>query len=206
MKYFSLIQGGEIQKATDAKVIPQAEFSELLSAAEIVEKAKEDAALHAEQTAKECEELRAKAKEEGFQEGLETFNKHIVHMEEQMKQLRVELQGMVLPLVLKAAKKVVGETLKIDPQAIVDIVSQTLHQVTQNTQIRIYVNKEDKEIVEKERDKLKSIFERLESFNIEERADVEKGGCVIETETGIINASLENQWRALEAAFEAFMK
>ena len=32
------------------------------------------------------------------------------------------------------------------------------------------------------------------------------GVCIIETEAGIINASLENQWRALESAFEAFMK
>ena len=35
---------------------------------------------------------------------------------------------------------------------------------------------------------------------------IEPGGCIIETEAGIINAQLENQWRSLENAFESFMK
>ena len=33
---------------------------------------------------------------------------------------------------------------------------------------------------------------------------MEPGGCLIETEAGIINAQLENQWRSLEAAFKAY--
>ena len=64
----------------------------------------------------------------------------------------------------------------------------------------------DLEPLEKERSKIKKIFEHLDSFSLQERADIEPGGCIIETEAGIINAQLENQWRALESAFESFMK
>ncbi|MBI3211529.1 MAG: HrpE/YscL family type III secretion apparatus protein, partial [Simkania negevensis] len=42
-------------------------------------------------------------------------------------------------------------------------------------------------------------------FSLEDREDIAPGGCIIETEAGIINASLANQWQALEAAFAAFM-
>ena len=54
--------------------------------------------------------------------------------------------------------------------------------------------------------KIRKTLEQVKTFSIEEREDVAPGGCIIETEAGIINASLENQWRALESAFEAFMK
>ena len=70
----------------------------------------------------------------------------------------------------------------------------------------IYVNKEDLEILEKSKEKIRKIFEHLDSLSMQERGDIEPGGCMIETEAGIINAQLENQWRALEAAFESFMK
>ena len=46
----------------------------------------------------------------------------------------------------------------------------------------------------------------LESFVIRERAGIQPGGCVIETEGGIINARLENQWRTLEKAFDTLSK
>jgi type III secretion protein L len=61
-------------------------------------------------------------------------------------------------------------------------------------------------MIENSKSKIKKIFEHLESLSIQERSDIEPGGCMIETEAGIINAQLENQWRALEAAFESFMK
>lgn len=49
-------------------------------------------------------------------------------------------------------------------------------------------------------------MDQVESFTILDRADITPGGCIIETESGIINASFENQWRALEMAFERYMK
>ncbi|NGX36596.1 MAG: hypothetical protein K1000chlam1_01445, partial [Candidatus Anoxychlamydiales bacterium] len=50
----------------------------------------------------------------------------------------------------------------------------------------------------------KEILELTQIFSLEERNDIEPGGCIIETEKGIINAQLDNQFRAIEAAFKAF--
>ena len=117
-----------------------------------------------------------------------------------------ELQKTILPLALKAAKKIVGRELELKPETIVDIVRQTLKPVTQHHNIKIFVAKQDKEALEKEKKELRNILEHVQTFIIEEREDITPGGCIIETEAGIINASLENQWRALESAFETFMK
>lgn len=120
--------------------------------------------------------------------------------------MRKEVHKNILPLALKAAKKIVGEELKLHPDRIVDIVLNSLKPVTQHKKIIIYVNKVDLAMLEENREKLKQAFERLESLSVQERSDIEPGGCMIETEAGIINAQLENQWRALENAFESFHK
>jgi len=205
-KYFSLIYSGEITQGSDDKVIPSDEFSELLKATDVLNKAKADVKTYLENNKEECQKLLAKAEEAGFNKGLSEFNKQILHYQERVKQLEHELQKTILPLALKAAKKIVGRELELKPETIVDIVRQTLKPVTQNHQIKIFVAKQDKEALEKEKKELRNILEHVQTFIIEEREDITPGGCIIETEAGIINASLENQWRALESAFEAFMK
>lgn len=116
----------------------------------------------------------------------------------------MDLQKQILPLALKAAKKIVGEQLNLHPETIVEIVIQTLAPVLQNHRITIYVNKVDKEILETQKPKIKSILEHVQVLTIQERNDISQGGCIIETESGIINASIENQWRALESAFDKY--
>lgn len=78
--------------------------------------------------------------------------------------------------------------------------------VAQHKKVTIYVNKADLENMEAHRNQIKELFENLESLSIRPRDDVTTGGCVIETEAGIINAQLENQWVVLERAFTSLMK
>jgi type III secretion protein L len=206
MKFFSLIYQGDIHAATDEKIIPAEDYSILVEASQILEKALEDAVSYKKKTEEECEKLREIAKQEGFDEGLKQFNEHLITFEIALKQLRHELNKLVLPLALKAAKKIVGRELELHPEAIVDIVLQAIAPATQNRYITIYVNKADKEILEAHKPRIKEILEQVSSLSIKERHDVSPGGCIIETETGIINAGIENQWRALEAAFDRYMK
>jgi type III secretion protein L len=206
MKFFSLIYQGEIHPDKEEKVIPAEDFSTLMEASEILSRAKEDVEHYKKKVEEECQELRAKAREEGYDEGLKQFNEHLIHFDKQIRLMRMDLQKQILPLALKAAKKIVGEQLDLNPETIVEIVIQTLAPVTQNHRINIYVNKVDKEILETQKPKIKSILEQVQVLTIQERNDVSPGGCIIETESGIINASIENQWRALESAFEKYMK
>jgi type III secretion protein L len=206
MKFFSLIYQGEIHPDKEEKVIPAEDFSTLLEASEVLAHANEDAERYKKQIEEECEQLKEKTKEEGFQEGLEKFNEHLIHFDKQLRLLRMELQKQILPLALKAAKKIVGEQLNLNPETIVEIVIQTLAPVTQNHRFNICVNKVDKEILEAQKPKIKSMLDQVQVLSIQERNDIAPGGCIIETESGIINATIENQWRALESAFDKYMK
>ncbi|MES2272919.1 MAG: HrpE/YscL family type III secretion apparatus protein [Chlamydiota bacterium] len=206
MKFFSLISGKEVRLAPGKKTIPAKEFSTLLSAAEVLERVDKEADAFRRATLSEAEKIKEQAFKEGFQEGLISLNKHLLSLDQELKFLREEIQKKILPLSLKAARKIIGEELRLHPDRIVDIVLNSLKPVTQHRKITIYVNKADLQTLEDNKNKIRKIFEHLESLSIQERADIEPGGCMIETEAGIINAQLENQWRALESAFESFMK
>ncbi len=205
MKFFSLISNAEVRIAPGKKTIPASEFSSLCDANEILETVKMEGAQYRRETALEAEKIKEQAFKEGFHEGLVALNKHLIALDHELAQIRGEVQKKILPLALKAARKIIGEELKIHPDRIVDIVLTSLKPVTQHRKIIIYVNKADLDMIEANRSKIKKIFEHLESLSILERGDIEPGGCIIETEAGIINAQLENQWRALESAFESFM-
>ncbi len=202
-KYFSLIYGDVIKQATNKKVIPQEDVSKLLTGEEVLKAIGDEAEKYRKQVISECEAIKEQAYVEGFQKGYQEWTEQLRKMEEEIGRVQGEMQKLVMPISLKAAKKIVSSELALQPAAILDIVSNALRSVSQHKRIVIYVNKNDLELLEHSKSKLKDIFENLESLSIRERDDVEQGGCIIETEGGIINARLKDRWRNLEAAFEA---
>lgn len=206
MKLFSLIYQGDVHPATDQKRVSASEYSTLASAMEIVEKAREDVAQLLENTKKECETLKQNAEEEGMEKGLEKFNEHIFFFDNELKALRHSLQQMVLPIALKAAKRIVAKELETSPETIVDIVIQAISPISESRKVTIYVNREDKDFLDAQKSRLKEILQQAEILTIQEKPDVERGGCIIQTEGGMINATIENQWRALERAFEKYQQ
>ena len=128
---------------------------------------------------------------------------YIQKLEEEIDKVREELQKLIIPIALKVAKKIVSTELSINPENIVDIVTNTLKAVAQHKKIVLYLNKQDLETIDTNKNKIRAIFESLESLSLRERDDIEPGGCIVETEGGIINARIEDRWRSIESAMEA---
>lgn len=200
---FTLFYGDKIQIAPQMKIIPAENFSQTLSAEEMVEHVKAEAKKYRMEIIAACEQLKEQAQKEGFEEGYKEWASQLASLEAEILKVRKELSHILAPVALKAAKKIVGRELKLSEETIVDIVSNVLKSVAQHKKISIYANPKDLIILDSHRSRLKEIFESLESLSLRPREDIEPGGCVIETEGGIIDAKLENQWKVLEKAFEA---
>lgn len=205
MKFFTLFSNQDVRIAPGKKVIPSEDFSTLASAGEILDQAEAEAENFKKEVAAEAELIKEKAFHEGFSQGLISLNHHLAALDKELKEIRNEIQKKILPLSLKAVRKIVGEELKLHPDRIVDIILTALKPVTQHRRVIIYVNRADLDLIEQNRSKIKKLFEHLENLSIQERGDIEPGGCIIETEAGIINAQLETQLNALESAFASFM-
>ncbi len=205
-RLFTLIESGKVHPASSKKVIKSEDFSTLLSASDLLEKARSDIDNAREKAESEARDLKKKGYDDGYQEGLTQLNEQILGLENEKKRLRHEMNQLILPLALKAAKKLVAGELKTHPETIVNIVLQAIAPVMQNHRITIYVNKADKEILEAEKPQLKENLDQIESLVIRDRDDISPGGCMIETESGIIYATIENQWRGIESAFDRYLK
>src|SRR5689334_4460929 len=121
MRFFSLIYQGDVHLSDDQKIVPSEDFSLLLQALDILEKAKEDAITFKKEQEEKIAVLKETAIQEGKQSGLEQFNEKLAWFDRELKALRIELQGQVLPIALKAARKIVATELKTHPEVIVDI-------------------------------------------------------------------------------------
>ncbi len=206
MKFFQLIDDQTVRIAPDNKVIPSKDFALLTEAKELLDRVKDQAVSYREEVAKECEVLKERAELAGFEAGLEKWNEHLKQLELEIQNVRQEMEQAIVPLALTAVKKIIGRELEEKPETIIDIISTALKAVSQHRKISIYVTPNDLELVENNRPTIKALFEHLESLSIAARPEIEPGGCIIETEAGIINAQLENQLNALETAFQGFFK
>jgi type III secretion protein L len=205
-KFFTLIHGDRIHVAPKTKIVPANELATLQDASEVLVHIQEDAERYRLQVVKEGEELKENAFKEGYEDGFKQWAENLVTFEKQLEALNKEMQKAIIPIALKAAKKIVGREIELSEDAIVDIVASNLKAVAQHKKIIIYVNKQDLDVLEKNKPRLRELFESLESLSVRPRDDIAPGGCVIETEIGIINAQMEHRWRVLEKAFETLMK
>lgn len=205
-KFFTLVYGDQVHAAPDKKIIPADVFSALLEASDVLEHIKQDAHKYRQQVATECEVIKEQAFREGYEDGFKEWTEHLVNFEKQVQSMQKEIEKLVIPIALKAAKKIVGREVELSEDVIVDIVAANLKAVAQHKRITIYVNKKELDVLEKNKPRLRELFEHLESLSIRPRDDVAAGGCVIETEIGIINAQMEHRWLALEKAFDALMQ
>jgi type III secretion protein L len=201
-KLFSMIDGQTITIAPGTKRLPADAFSTLLSCRELLEAAKKDAEEYRKQVTAECEEIKAHAESEGFQAGFDQWTQTVSYLEGEIAKVQEELKKVVLPVAIKAAKKIVAAELQVNPSVVLDIVASTLKSIAQHKRIVLYVSKKDYDLIESSKSKLKPIFEELESLSIRDREDIEPGGCIIETEVGIVNARLKDRWKTLETALE----
>jgi len=205
MKFFSLIYGDRIHRAPKSKVIPANEFSQLIEGKELIERVESESLRYREDVAKECEGLKEQAELAGFNEGLLRWSEQLVYFEKELLKTKEEIEKLIVPVAINAAKKVVAREIELNPKTIIDIVKQALKAVSQHHRFVIYVNKADLAILDAHRPQLKQDLENVESLVVREREDVALGDCVIETEAGIMNVQMEQVWNTLEIAFRTLL-
>ena len=203
MKFLTMLLEGELHPAPGRKVIPAGEFSKLVEAQELLQTLRDQGEEYKKQVAEEAEKQRLQAVQEGFDAGMEKWAAQIAQLEKALKEKESQMEAQVAQIAMIAAKKIVGKALESDKSLVVDVIANALKPVVHHATIQIFVNKADLEAVEAERPRLKQQFDRLKSLTVVARDDVQPGGCIIETEAGIINAQLDQLWKSLEAAFQA---
>src|SRR5262245_44029717 len=150
------------------------------------------------QVHEEMEKSKKKGEEQGFQEGLgralEYLNK--IHLLREKMFQNVEPQ--VVKLVFNIAEKVIGQQIK-ESDAILGVIRQALDAAI-GQKIVVRVNPSDYKKVKEHEAALLSKVESTKTISFKEDDAVKRGGCVVESEVGTIDAQLDTQVAAIKKA------
>jgi len=197
--------------------------SVVLSEAVAGEKAFKRMATAAEAGPNEIESLRQAAEREkqqtfeagraeGFEKGrqavaaelesvIQKLRQAYMDIEKFRKQLYLEAEAETVELALAVARKIIGQEISIDRQIVLNVVKGALDKVIDHENVRIRINPQDLETVQTALFEFLPLVEKLENIHFETDAALTPGGCIVETNFGTIDASIENQLKQIDAAF-----
>jgi len=160
--------------------------------------------------------LEKDAYEKGFEQGqrdglalekrkMEEVRKQFEDMLISMRDLKPgiysESEGELLKLVMLIARKVIGVEINDNSGIIGYTIRSAMKFLSDKRKIRIIINPDDMEEVRKLLPDI-SIITKGGHFQLSEDKAIERGGCVLETGFGKINACIEDQLASLEEEIE----
>ncbi|HKS72892.1 MAG TPA: type III secretion system stator protein SctL [Terriglobales bacterium] len=183
---------------SSAKVLKREVYEASRDARDVVTQAQERARQIIAQAEDQCEAIRAQAREEGYASGLAEWNQILGETRQRADELARTWEETMLRLSMRVAEKIIGEQLKINPDTVVDIVREVLKGAHPGKRLAIQVNEADAPIVRSRMNRIKECTSLNSDIEVVPSSTVARGGCVIESDLGIIDARLETQLKCLE--------
>jgi flagellar biosynthesis/type III secretory pathway protein FliH len=147
---------------------------------------------------REAQAIADAAREEGYREGLSRWNQALEEAGKASERLAREHEEELVRLALRIAEKILGHEVQADPGAIAGIVEEALKSVRRERSLTIRVNPAHVEELRSRLDRLRDAAGGVRQIRIVANAEIQPGGCVVESELGTIDAQLETQLQCLE--------
>ena len=194
-----IIKTGATNKSGAGSITKRQIVDARVEARRIVAQAETEAA----EVRQDAESIARESRETAYREGSESamieWHSLLLEAREQRDQALAGVERDVLRLAVKIAEKILGRELQHDKEAVVDIVATALRQARRNEMIVLRVNPTDLPVIEQHRQRFEQAG-RNQFLDIVPDPAVSVGGCMIESESGSIDAQLETQLRVLERA------
>jgi len=128
--------------------------------------------------------------------------KYFKQMEDTKKTMINDLEHILLRFCVELVKKIISCELETNREIITATIKRALSIISERENILIRVSPGDIEAASGNKDFLSSVTERLENIRIEVDARIGKGGCIIESNSGLADARLGVQLEEVEALVE----
>lgn len=145
----------------------------------------------------ERESERKRGYDEGHQKALGELTHRMVEVEEEREKFFADAEPQVIRMVMEIAEKVIGR--EISQGAIVDVVKKAILQSV-GRRVVIRVNPADVSLLKEKQPEILAALENNRSLTIKEDDSILSGGCLVETEMGVVDARLDTQLNAIRKA------
>jgi flagellar assembly protein FliH len=115
--------------------------------------------------------------------------------------LYVEVERQVVKLALEVARKIVHREIHADREVIQSLVKVALSHAAGKSAVTVHLNPVDYNYVLEQRNNLTSGEEGNREIVLLADKSIERGGCVVRTECGDVDARIEEEFRELERGF-----
>ncbi|MEJ2163878.1 MAG: FliH/SctL family protein [Desulfobacterales bacterium] len=123
----------------------------------------------------------------------------------QLKNIRREtyhrIEKDVVELALAIARKVVCREIEMDREVVLCVAREALARIEDPGQIRIKMSPEDLQFINENAGNPSDMLGNVDNVFLEAEENIQSGGCIIETNSGEIDARIENQIQAVEESF-----
>jgi len=112
-----------------------------------------------------------------------------------------DVEADLVQLALAVARKIVGRDVSLGPDAVTRIIREALTRVEHAGRITIKLNPADLELLADIKPQLLSGLPEAGRAVFEADEGIARGGCLIETDEGEVDARIERQFQVVEEAF-----
>jgi flagellar biosynthesis/type III secretory pathway protein FliH len=163
-------------------------------------------------------EIEEQAFQKGFLEGqgvaLESQHAEVADVVQSMIRAVAEIRSLrqeiyrsiereVVELALSIARKVVCQEIKINPEVAGCVAREALSQVDVPGKIKIRLNPADLEFITSTQGQISALQQEMDNVTFEAEEGITRGGCLIETKLGDIDARIERQFQVVEDKFRS---
>lgn len=174
-----------------------------------------------EQTRQAIQSAYAKGKKEGIDEGTQQasalatgqYEAKINAMQDQIasflraievskSSIASNLEHVTLRLSLEMVKKIISQEVSLQPELVLSVLKKSLTYIGDREKIVVRVAPDDFEQVSGRQNFWLPIADRLKNITIEPDSRISKGGCILESNSGVIDAQLGVQFEELAMLVE----
>ena len=160
----------------------------------------------AREQAKEIHEL---AFAEGYQGGIESGQEEIrgkvqsleeliLRAQDEKRKALKDAEAEIAGLATRIAEKILNEQIKISPEVVVAIAKRAIELAIDREHIVIRINPADREMMRRHKAEMFASADGVKSIQVVADQAIKQGGCVIETNSGNVDAQLASQLAQVE--------
>jgi len=183
---------------SEPKVLKKEVYEASLDARRIVEDAHKEAESVLEQAARQRTATLETARQEGYRDGLAQWDEALRSLQSARETLHSKCEMELLRLAVRVAEKIIGEELRLRPETIVSIVRECLRGIRHEQTLIIHVNLKELDQVQQNFKTLQDAIGSSRHIQVVGDPAVSTGGCIVESDTGVIDARVETQLKCLE--------
>ena len=201
----------EVKKQTDDAQIIKADAEN--EAFQIIQKAKQEAEQIIAEAQTQRDRLQLEAKSQGFEQGhsegyekgaaevnrlIERMHKILEAVMQRREEILKDTESQIVELVILMARKVIKILSENQKNVVMANVVAALKKVRTRGAVTLRVNLEDVKLTTANISEFIKHIENVEGITVLEDSSVEKGGCIVETDFGAIDARISSQLTELE--------